>query len=144
MALKLTLASGDEHVVKFDKSSTLTVANQVQAQPGEVYTDSQSWSDITGVEIVDDPSPVEAAGHPEPLPQETTAGAVDAIPAPDATTAVPADDPSLETPQAAIDHASTLPLADAQTHIDAALVKFPDDPDLVAAKADLDAEAASS
>jgi hypothetical protein len=58
MALKLKLVSGDEHVVQFDASSTLTVANQIQtpspAGGVESYTDSKSWSEIADVSIVDD------------------------------------------------------------------------------------------
>lgn len=44
------------------------------------------------------------------------------------------DPATLETPTVAIDHAKTLPLDDAVAHVDAALVKFPDDPDLLAVK----------
>lgn len=74
----------------------------------------------------------------QPAPVEEPAPAVE-------PTVEPTVDPAtLETPQAAIDHAIGLDVTDAVAHITAALAKFPGDEDLLAAQTELDQIIASS
>lgn len=153
MLLKLTFANGETHLFPFDSTSTLTATTRVQVGTDAYEEKTLTWTEITAVEIVegqiaDAPiaAPIEQAPETVTPPVATSTvtteppaqapAAVEDTPVVEAPTE-PAPE-TLATPAAALDHAETLPLPDAQAHITAALEKFPDDEDLVQAKKDID------
>lgn len=117
-AKTLPLADAAAHVeralMKFPDDEDLA---QVWADLGyAVQSGAETWS--TSVE----PDVDAIAAEPEQTEQ---------------TTQTEPDPATLESADAAIEHATTLPLEEAAAHIDAALAKFPDDADLAAAKTEL-------
>lgn len=113
-ALQLTFQNGDTAEFPFGPDSTLTI----DTPDGANGVKRGSWSEITDVALVE-------------AKDESHADVVLTEPDP-----VPADD-TLASPEAALDHAASLPIAEAVAHVDAALAKWPDDPDLLATKAEL-------
>jgi hypothetical protein len=129
VALKLTLTDGRTVAFPFGPDSQLTVSTP----DGVNGLKHGSWGEISHVEIVDDSELSSDDDQPADVVE----------PPPVVEPAPVVDEATLASPYTAIDHAATLPLADAKAHVDAALVRFPDDPDLLAAKAELDAESES-
>lgn len=159
--LKLTFENGDTTEMPFTPASTLTVST-----PDGVNGEKRgAWSEITAIDLTDDAAPIEEPAPvapdvvepapaepvvdpiPEPDPEPVTEPTPDApvTPEPDPVVGpkpvdesdVPPADPATpaDAIEAAAEQATT---ADALTHIQAALDKWPDDPDLAAAKADLE------
>jgi hypothetical protein len=124
--LTLTFQNGDTAEFPFHTGSQLSVTTP-DGVNGNKYG---SWGEVTGITLSDDPAPVAPVEAPaEPPVAETT-------PEPDpATLATPAD---------AIAHATGLPLDDAHAHIVTALETFPDNADLLTAKADIEAAQAAA
>jgi hypothetical protein len=113
--LKLTLGTGDEHDVPLEETSTVTVKTRSMPQPGGTAVDTEyAYTNVVAAEVVDAPADTSA-----PVP---------------AATAAPAS------PEAATETAVQLPLADAAAHVEKALAKFPDDPDLLALQSELDTQ----
>jgi hypothetical protein len=115
--LKLTDTDGVAHEVPFTTGSTLTVRTRVQGAQG-VELQEFAVTQIAKVELVD----------------KTTGETLAEI---DDTT------PGFQSVNGAIHHAKTLALADAGAHIEKAIVKFGDHPDLLQVQADLNAAAAA-
>lgn len=118
--LKLTLGTGETMEVPLESTSVISVKTRTSPSPGEVFDNESAFTDVSAIELVDAPD-VSAVETAPPPPAEITS-----LQAPDPAT--------IETPDAAIAHAETLPIDQAATHIDVALTKFPGDEDLLAAK----------
>lgn len=151
MVLKLTFQNGDTAEFPFHTGSQLSVTTPDGAN-GDKYG---SWGEVTGIELTDQPTdvtvvelpPVEAppaepvaepSANPTPIEQAQLADT------PTGDGAAPSTDVTLATPADAITHATGLPLDDAHAHIVTALEKFPDDSDLLTAKADIEAAQAQA
>lgn len=119
--LKLTLGTGETQEVTLETTSVVSVRTRTNPAPGEIVDVDAAFTDVVAAEIVDAPEPAIA-----PAPAE-----------PDPATDTPVEEPTLASPAVAIEHAQTLPIEDAAAHIDAALAKFPGDPDLEAAKTEI-------
>lgn len=119
--LKLTLGTGETQEVTLESISVVSVRTRTNPSPGEIVDVDAAFTDVVAAEIVDAPEPVIA-----PPPAD-----------PDTATGTPVEEPTLASPAGAIEHAQTLPIEDAAAHVDAALVKFPGDPDLETAKAEI-------
>lgn len=131
--LKLTFQTGDTAEFPFHTGSQLSVTTP-DGVNGDKYG---SWGEVTGIELTDDAT-VAADVPVADTPAVEVPAVVETPPA------VEPDPATLETPTAAIDHATGLPLDDAHAHIVAALDKFPDDPDLLTAKTDVEAAQAAT
>lgn len=121
----------DEHVADAVTEQTL---NEQAAAIAAGPTSEPAPADTSPETLATPAAATSQAAEPTVQPVEA-APAADVQPV-DETTTTP--ESTLATPVAAVEHAATLPVPDAAAHIGAALAKFPDDPDLVAAKADLD------
>ena len=152
--LKLTFQDGSTVDFPFHAGSQLSVTTPDGAN-GDKYG---SWGEITAPELTGDaavpdgtvPAPTAITDIPA-TPDATAAGTSNpdgtvTPPASDVVVTTPADPADAtnpdgtvtsDSPAAALDNAAVLPEADALAHINAALVKWPDDADLLAAQADL-------
>lgn len=143
-ALQLTFENGDTVQFPFGPDSQLTV----DTPDGVNGVKRGSWGEIADLAVVDvaDTTPAETPAAPPtdtpPVGDQTGAATASAghADAPVVTDGATSDSPVVSaTPAEAVANAQVLPVADALAHIDAALAKWPGDPDLLSAQADLQA-----
>jgi hypothetical protein len=134
--MQITLGTGEVQEVPFESTSTISVRTRRQPDPGAPFVDEeQAYSDVADIVVVD------AAEEPAATIEQPTVQTIG-----DGTEPVqqPAEE-TLASPEAALEHAQTLPtLEDAAAHITAALERFPDDADLKAASDEIAAALAKT